>query len=86
MSRNTNLILGANLTDVAGGETHNVDAGTFNYYGYTRPDNSFVILREKTDETEYRYSLNKNGEVYASAFSDRKNREYVTPDKFSDIF
>jgi len=86
-NRDRSLILGANLTDVALGETHNVDAGTFNYYGYTRPDNSFIILREKTDETEYRYNMNETGnEVYSDEFGNRADRDYVTPDKFSDIF
>lgn len=84
MPRN-NILEGTNLTDVATGEVHSVDAGTFNYYGYSKPDGSWVILREKDDESEYRFDIGSanQGDDYPTAYTDRQNRTYKRADQFN---
>lgn len=37
-------------------EIRESEAG-YNYYGFTRPDGSWRVLREKTDGTEYRLAI-----------------------------
>jgi len=37
-------------------EIREEEAG-YNYYGFTRPDGSWRVLREKTDGTEYRLAI-----------------------------
>jgi hypothetical protein len=50
----------------------------YNYYGYTRPDGSWRILREKTDNTEYRFAIGSSD--FATNFAGRSGLEYQTTD------
>lgn len=50
----------------------------YNYYGLTRPDGSWRILREKTDGTEYRLAIGK--EDFSTNFASRSGLSYKTTD------
>lgn len=80
---NRDLLTGANLTDVREGEPHNTDAGTYNYYGYNRPNGLTIIMREKDDLTEYRFFVgNSKDSSYSTNFTNRQSKVYSTPDKY----
>lgn len=83
MGRTTTLLDGAIIQDIATSEAHDVDAGTYNYYGYLKAEGSWVILREKDDETQYRYTVGGSG--YAAAWAARSSKTYVTVDNFPNI-
>ena len=51
-------------TDEVGEET----GETYNYYRYLHPSGRNIIMREKTDGTEYRYA--------SGSFTNRTNLEY----------
>jgi hypothetical protein len=72
------LTHGCQLADVAEAESG------FNYYGLVRVDGTWVIMREKTDETEYRFAVGngKVGNVYADKFADREQLNYRLPYEF----
>ena len=54
-------------------EIREEEAG-YNYYGFTRPDGSWRVLREKTDGTEYRLAI---GSVdFESNFAGRVGLNY----------
>lgn len=55
MSRYAKIIDGCNVTDIAENE------GGYNYYLYTRPGGSGVIMRGNTAGTEFRFKLFGNG-------------------------
>ncbi len=80
MSRYTKITDGTNVVDIAPNESG------FNYYLFTRPGGSGVIMREKTDETEYRFYLfggkSTEGERASNIiaqFADRVNKNYINP-------
>lgn len=59
----------ANLKGLMGGITgdmtiHDQDesGGTYHYYGYLSGDGKIIIMRVKTDDTEYRYYLSAEKE------------------------
>lgn len=54
--------------------------GDYNYYGYVSAgeDSRYVIVREKTDESEYRYTFG-SGSNYAVDFANKANLCYVLP-------
>lgn len=54
-------------------EVREAEAG-YNYYGFTRPDESWRILREKTDGTEYRFAVGR--EDFETNFTNRANLAY----------
>ena len=56
-------------------EIRESEAG-YNYYGFTRPDGSWRILREKDDGTEYRFAI---GSIdFESNFTARVGLNYRT--------
>ncbi len=86
MSRYAKITDGATVVDIAKAESG------FNYYLFVRPGGSGLIMREKTDETEYRVSVfsGKNdpndAEANATAiFADRANRDYIRPSALKNL-
>lgn len=54
-------------------EIRESEAG-YNYFGFTRPDGSWRILREKTDGTEYRLAIGR--EDFETNFTARASLVY----------
>jgi hypothetical protein len=48
----------------------------YDYYGFTRPDGSWRVLRKNTAGTEFRLAIGK--EDYASNFTNRATLTYKT--------
>jgi len=48
----------------------------YNYFGFTRSDGSWRILREKTDGTEYRLAIGRSD--FETNFTGRNGLEYQT--------
>jgi len=48
----------------------------YNYYGYTRWDKSWRVLREKADGTEYRLAIGKDN--FETNFTNRASLNYKT--------
>lgn len=55
----------------------------YNYYGFTRPDGSFRVLREKTDGTEYRFAIGRSD--FVTAFASRAILAYKRTDQLPRI-
>jgi len=70
MSLETNLS-GFDITEVRENE-----AG-YNYYGFSKADGSWKILREKTDGTEYRLAVGR--EDFETNFTGRSRLNYKAP-------
>ncbi len=77
---------GTTVVDIKKGELG------FNYYLMVRPGGSGLILREKTDETEYRISVfaGKNTPDQAETnvqtiFDNRANRNYIRPSALKNL-
>lgn len=75
------IIDGASVTDIASGEPHNdaSSGATFNYYLYVRRGGDGVIMRESSDETEYRFFVFHSGNLRstqqdANAKTERQNK------------
>ena len=76
MSRYTSLLEGMELVKIAENE-----AG-YNYYGYSRwGRQEWLILREKTDSTEYLYAIGKGS--FDNAFTARASKSYKRPTDFT---
>lgn len=62
------------LVDVA------LDVSGYNYYGYldSGRDSRYVIMREKTDATEYRFAFGK-GSDYTTAWGTKASLTYILP-------
>ena len=73
MGRNTKILDGATVNDIEEGVT-------YNYYGYSRSDGSWVIMRTNTAQTSLRYAL--GGTDYATAWAGRTGLTYKTADEF----
>lgn len=71
MNRFTKITDGATCVDIASSE------GGYNYYGYIRNNGEWIILREKTDGTEYRFKSGASG----YDFSQRATYTYTLPIK-----
>lgn len=48
--------------------------GGYNYFGFSRGDGTWRILREKTDGTEYRFAI--GGKDFVTNFSNRASLSY----------
>ena len=76
----TPILKGASLADT-------LVSGGYTYYGFTRSDNTWVIMRVNTAETEYRYAVgspnDKSSKTYAQAFAVVTTLNYATPDKYN---
>ena len=73
MSKYNDLIEGMNVTDIAN------DEGGYNYYGYVRVkgtnEGEWVIIRENTAQTEYRYAIGGSG--YSTNWTNRASLTYI---------
>ena len=67
MALETNLS-GFDITEVRENE-----AG-YNYYGFSKADGSWKVLREKTDGTEYRFAVGNKD--FETAFASRATLTY----------
>ena len=76
MSLETNLS-GFDIADIRENE-----AG-YNYYGFTKADGSWKVLREKTDGTEYRLAVGR--EDYSTNFAARSGLNYKRPDQLPRV-
>jgi hypothetical protein len=63
-----NYLSGYDVAEIRENETG------YNYYGFTRYDGSWRILREKTDGTEYRLAIGK--EDFETNFTGRSGLVY----------
>ena len=68
MSKITTLIEGKWVVDISNSE------GGYNYYGYIDKYGSWVIMRENTAQTEYRFSFGSSG--YTTAWTGRTELVY----------
>ena len=66
--RYTELIKGKWVVDIANGEDG------YNYYFYVGRDSSWVIMRENTAQTEYRFALGIDD--LSTNWADRANKNY----------
>jgi hypothetical protein len=57
--------------------------GGFNFYGFTKADGSWKILREKTDGSEYRFAVGKS--AYSTNFSNRASLVYKQSDSLPRV-
>jgi hypothetical protein len=55
----------------------------YNYYGYTKADGAWKVLREKTDGTEFRIAAGK--EDYSTNFAARSGLDYKRPDQLPRV-
>jgi|APFre7841882654_1041346.scaffolds.fasta_scaffold345769_1 hypothetical protein len=78
MSKDFDLLKGANCVDVD--ETSNP---TYNYYGFTRNDKSYTIMRVKTDGSEIRYKIGAS--TYATDWANRATLGYKRPDEYGQL-
>lgn len=76
------ILVGCSIADVASGE------GGYTYYGYNSSDGRWVILRETTGETEYRYAAGSNtkGVAYSTAWTNRATQDYRLPEGWPGLF
>lgn len=73
MNRFTKVTDGAIIVDVA------ESVGGYNYYSYVRNNGEWIILREKTDGTEYRYKSGASD--YSTAWINKATHNYTLPVK-----
>jgi len=50
--------------------------GGYNYYGYLSRQGDYYIMREKVDESEYRFATHTT-KTYPQAFADRASLSYT---------
>lgn len=68
MSNVFSILEGKDVKDIAESE------GGYNYYGFSNKKGEWVIMREKTDGTEYRYAIAGTG--YTTAWTGRASLSY----------
>lgn len=75
MSKLTNLLTDKNVVaqDTTG-------TGGYNYYGFMSVKGVWVIVREKTDLTEYRYAVGNSS--FDSNWTSRSSQIYEEPSGF----
>ena len=73
MGKYTKIIDGASVADIANGE------GGYNYYGYVRENGEWIIMRENTAQTEYRFA--RGASDYTTAWTNRASKDYKIPVK-----
>lgn len=73
MGKNTKILDGCTIVNIA------LSEGGYNYYGYVRTGTggAWVIMRENTAQTEYRYI--DGADDYATAWSARASKTYIIP-------
>jgi len=76
MGRYTSLLEGMECVKISNSE------GGYNYYGYSRwGRQEWLILREKTDGTEYLFAIGKGS--FDNAWSARTAKNYKKPVQFN---
>jgi len=77
------ILDGKLLHDVATGESGETSGSTYNYYGYLHPSGTWCIMRELSDESEYRFLIGKSS--YSSAWTNRATfaYQYITSYPYS---
>ena len=63
--------------------TNVTTSGNYNYYLYSRVDNYALILREKTDNTEYKFYVISPSEDIDTIWAAATTQTYLRPDEFS---
>lgn len=53
----------------------------YNYYGFAHRKDKWVIVREKTDKTEYRYAFGSTD--YATGWANKGSHTYIRVDQLS---
>lgn len=81
--RYQHILAGTFIADVAEGEAGEESGATYNYYGFLRTDGSWVILREKSDETEYRFTVGSDS--YETGWDNRTSKTYQLASNFSKL-
>lgn len=76
MSLETNLS-GFDITEIRENEVG------YNYYGFTRADGSWKILRESVDGTEYRLAVGRSD--FETSFTGRASLNYKRPDQLPRV-
>jgi len=74
MSRYSGILDGASINNLDEG-------GAYNYYGYSRSEGSWIIMRMNSAETEVTYAV--GGDDYTSNWSARTGLTYKRADEFS---
>ena len=76
------MALETNLSGFDIAEVRENEAG-YNYFGYTKADGSWKILREKTDSTEYRFAVGRAD--FVTGFAARATLTYKRPDQLPRV-
>ena len=71
MSRFNTIIAGASVANMASAE------GGYNYYGYIRTNGEWIIMRENTAQTEYRFAFGNAD--YSTNWTGRAGLDYKLP-------
>ena len=71
MNRYSKIVEGASVVDIA-----NEEDG-FNYYGFIRVNGEWIIMRESTAQTQYRFKLGSSN--YSTAWTNRASHTYGLP-------
>lgn len=71
MSRFNSITEGATVVDIANG------VGSYNYYGFIRKNGEWIIMREKTDQTEYRFAFGASD--YSTNWTNKASLTYGLP-------
>jgi hypothetical protein len=76
------MALETNLSGFDITEVRESEAG-YNYYGFSKADGSWKILREKTDGTEYRLAVGRAD--FTTNFTGRASLTYKRPDQLPRV-
>jgi len=68
------------IHNIAENESGEVSGTLYNYYLYIHPKGQAIIMREKSDDTEFRYA---NAGKADNKWSDRQNLTYITYDELA---
>jgi hypothetical protein len=63
------------------GVTNKKTVGDYNYFVFSRLDNYLVILREKTDGSEYLFKVLSPDDDLDTIWADVSSEEYLRPDQ-----
>lgn len=71
MQKFKNITEGMKVVDIS------KDEGGYNYYGYLRHNGEWVIMREATNQLQYRYKV--GADAYSTAWTARTSQSYNLP-------
>jgi len=71
MEKFKNITEGTRIVDIANEE------GGYNYYGFIRHNGEWVIMRETTTQTQYRFALGADN--YSTNWTNRASLSYGLP-------